>query len=904
MKRAFNDELKRREVVTMQTVEPPALARTVFATSRALDFCSRKELVAQCGHEPADWPLVILKELLDNALDAGEEAGVAPVVGVVVNADGVTITDNGPGIAESTIRRITDFSVRVSSREAYVAPDRGKQGNALKTVLAMPFVLDGDAGTVEITTGGVVYNIEMKVDGMRSEPVITITTEPSNVQIGTSIKVLWPDSACSNLELLYEAKPRFLQMAADACCLNPHLSLTVDWFDEQLVDIPAGAAGWRKWRPNEPTSAHWYEPESLARLIGAYLAHDADAGRQRSVREFISEFRGLARTGKQKAVAADSGLTGAALADLVVDGALDKKVVEKLLLAMQAESKPIKAAKLGIIGRDGLARQMLLLGCAADTFEYRKCEGTIEGLPWVVEAAFAVHASAYSGEPAGRRIITGVNWSASIIDPFRSLGQWGLGALLKGQRAGGDEPIVVALHFACPRIDYLDRGKSSVKLPAAVDKAVVDAITAITAKWCKTRKAEEREAASAARRSERMSRPRRRWTQVDAAGRVMEQAYLAASANGTLPAHARQIMYQARGPMQALVGKVLGKGFDRYFTQTLLPNYMAEYPEQTERWDIVFDARGHLTEPHTGLTVPLGTIAVRDYLADTKSGMSELPGAARQDTHSYPTSGPRHRYGAIMFIEKEGFMPLFEAVHLAERYDIAIMSTKGMSTTASRLLVDRLCAEHDVPLLVVHDFDKSGFIIASTLQHSTRRYEFTAAHADRVVDLGLRLEDVEALDLPAEEVLHGRSDPTDNLIENGATPAEVKFLCRGHEDNKGGYWGERVELNAFTSDALVAWIEGKLDGLGIGKVVPAAATLERAFRRAAKAHYINRHIDEVEKAAKEHAEQLEVPADLGARVRERLQHDPRTPWDMAIGTLAGVNKDGTGLKAGSGGFSA
>ena len=32
----------------------------------------------------------------------------------------------------------------------------------------------------------------------------------------------------------------------------------------------------------------------------------------------------------------------------------------------------------------------------------------------------------------------------------------------------------------------------------------------------------------------------------------------------------------------------------------------------------------------------------------------------------------------ILFIEKEGFMPLFEAVQLAERFDLAIMSTKGM----------------------------------------------------------------------------------------------------------------------------------------------------------------------------------------------------------------------------------
>ena len=54
------------------------LERTTFKTSRLLDFCSEKELVAQTGHQKTDWPLVVLKELKDNALDACEEAGVAP----------------------------------------------------------------------------------------------------------------------------------------------------------------------------------------------------------------------------------------------------------------------------------------------------------------------------------------------------------------------------------------------------------------------------------------------------------------------------------------------------------------------------------------------------------------------------------------------------------------------------------------------------------------------------------------------------------------------------------------------------------------------------------------------------------------------------------------------------------
>ncbi len=49
------------------------LERTTLRTSRLLDFCSEKELIAQTGHQTDAWPLVVLKELVDNALDACED---------------------------------------------------------------------------------------------------------------------------------------------------------------------------------------------------------------------------------------------------------------------------------------------------------------------------------------------------------------------------------------------------------------------------------------------------------------------------------------------------------------------------------------------------------------------------------------------------------------------------------------------------------------------------------------------------------------------------------------------------------------------------------------------------------------------------------------------------------------
>ena len=56
-----------------------------------------------------------------------------------------------------------------------------------------------------------------------------------------------------------------------------------------------------------------------------------------------------------------------------------------------------------------------------------------------------------------------------------------------------------------------------------------------------------------------------------------------------------------------------------------------------------------------------------------------------------------------------------------------------MSVTASRQLVEQL-SQLGVTILVVHDFDKSGFEILDKFTSDTRRYHYTAT--PNVIDLG------------------------------------------------------------------------------------------------------------------------------------------------------------------------
>jgi DNA topoisomerase VI subunit B len=437
----------------------PALNRLVFTTSRLAEFCSEKELVNQTGHDSDDWSLVILKELVDNALDACEEAGVAPIIEIVVSDDGIAVTDNGPGIAPYVVANIIDYTSRTSSREAYCSPTRGAQGNALKTVVAMGFALDDERGETLVESHGIAHRITFSIDSIRQVPRIDRVCEACLVKTGTQVAVSWP--------ILDDAQEDFLRIAEDYTWVNPHLTLTVVWDRAECNPvqwtIPATDQTWRKWRPSDPTSPHWYDKPRLARLIANNIAYAQDHGTPcRTVWDFVREFRGLSATVKAKAICEVAGASRMSLAQFYGDG--EESRVAALLGAMRKQSRPIKPRDLGIIGEAHLRAKFESGGAAPESFSYKRSEIEHDGVPYLAEAAFGYCKNAVDE----RRIITGVNWSVAIGgDPFRRLGDLGqsLGAILTKQRAGPAEPIITVLHLACPRVEYLDRGKSSVNLP-------------------------------------------------------------------------------------------------------------------------------------------------------------------------------------------------------------------------------------------------------------------------------------------------------------------------------------------------------------------------------------------------------------------------------------------------------
>jgi hypothetical protein len=826
--------------------------RTHHTMDRSLEFFSESELQMRIGHAKKYWPIALLKELIDNALDAAEPMTI-PDITVNVTDDYFEVIDNGPGIPQSVVVESLDYTTRTSDSLLYISPSRGQLGNALKTVWAAGFVVHGKSRVI-VDGAGARRDIRVSMDKYGTRPDIQHNSADS-VNSGTLLRVYWPEAArmrgTETLEI-YSEPVSGLVMQFALC--NPHADFTVNgkafarWQDDCL-----------RWHKQKATSVFWYATEEIKRLIAGTLSTDPGM----TVNKLVGQFYTLSSTAKRKQVAAQFP---------TLEAAYDDAQAFHQLLA-NCSSKRVPAKALGVLSRQRLLNALEAQEADPALCQYKKIESDAKSIdpPWLLEAACGVRS-----DGCGQQIIIAVNNTPALKIP-----SWRISQALSDNEIDARSPVTLILHFACPRVHFQEAGKGAIALTEAQCEAFTGIIEAVTEKWRKlvrTKRRDQNVRISEIERAARMER-QHKTTIKEACQQVMEEAYVKVSGNYTYPVNARQLMYAVRG---MVLGRELVEDWykqDSSFTQNLLPDYTRDHPEQCENWDIHYDARGHMKEPHTKKSLGLGTAEVRRYISDWRVYLGELEPEVTVKT-CFSSTDPQHIYSAVLFVEKEGFDALLDASGIRERWDIASMSTKGMPVTACRELVDKLTAKK-IPVFVLRDFDNAGFNILKTLTQSNRRHTFDGK--PRVIDMGLRLSDVEAMDLLDEPfVFKQEKDPSTNLRRAGATEDEIAFLVgeRGYDKT---WEGKRVELNAMTSGQFVEFIEAKLSDYGIAKVVPDQETLDHAWRQAV----IRRKMDDAVTEAMEdfNAEEVTPPGNLADQVREAVDGQ-RINWKEAVAQLS------------------
>ncbi len=389
---------------------------------------------------------------------------------------------------------------------------------------------------------------------------------------------------------------------------------------------------------------------------------------------------------------------------------------------------------------------------------------------------------------------------------------------------------------------------------------IFSGLSKVTKQWKTAKRKADKDDRLRPRQYARFYAPSTRITIKEVAFNVMEKAYNKASSNGKYYANARQIMYAARPDILERVDPPIDTLDSQYFTQTILKDYIEAY---SPNWRVVWDARGHFVEPHTGNSIGIGGVEVSNYIEGWVSHITEIetPNIDRK----IATKGPEHRFGSVLFIEKEGFNEQLKDARIDKKYDLALMSTKGMPVKAACDLLSRLQSRVDI--YVLHDFDLSGFIILKTLRQGTR-----LARGINVIDIGFRWEDIQGL--PSEPV-YNRGNVYGKLRECGATKEEIEFIKDG----------ERVELNAMMADQFVEFVEKKLKDHGVKKVIPEDDILISAYKRAYYAHEVEEKLEEMESELDE----SNIPKTLKEQVEKRLKESPTESWDKAVWDI--VNDD-------------
>jgi DNA topoisomerase-6 subunit B len=135
---------------------------------------------------PAKALLTTVKEAVDNALDACEEAGILPdirvqVIEVEQNVHRVIVEDNGPGILENQIARIFG-KLLYGSKFHKLSQSRGQQGMGISA-----------AGMyAQLTTGKSLHVISrVKGERMASELHVSVDTTRNKPQMHGKKKIKW-----------------------------------------------------------------------------------------------------------------------------------------------------------------------------------------------------------------------------------------------------------------------------------------------------------------------------------------------------------------------------------------------------------------------------------------------------------------------------------------------------------------------------------------------------------------------------------------------------------------------------------------------------------------------------------------------------------------------------------------
>jgi hypothetical protein len=735
------------------------------------EYFSEKGLTALTGLPRGLWGLAILKELIDNSLDAIEGLKDKRIQ-IKYASRTFSIHDTYGGIPEDVIESIHDFSRYVSNKRHYIAVSRGYQGNALKTVI------------------GICHLMNAKLEFITNNKKITYKIDESKLAIGLVrfkrvIETLTGENA-SGIKItgiIFSHAEIYEKIEAYRIC-NPEVSFVCNKIEFDKVSMGSSNGNSKK---RDTNYIHWYDLKSFNKLLQA-VAHK-DPGR--TTKNFCSMFSSTQR------IMSRLDFPYKRLSDFA-----DKKEAVTKLYKRLTELVPHPSSEClekYTIGRSGLKYAF----GKGHEFKYRRIHGKFRhyevDIPFYLEVS--LHRSAYYTDA---KIITAINRSIPYEScPFR----FGNGKIRFHDKdyeensllsilnqAGFKEAQCVRLfiHFISPYIEFTEQSKTHLvsehfkdRLMGLIEPLTSDIIKEVE----KARKGSGRKPNS----------DRDKTSREDSKKSLMKKHFMEGYeiASEGYKVAVRQIFYTVRNIINIKYQRDLKQtDYSSTFTQEIATHFIEKYPELEDR--ILFERRGYFYNPVTGDELPLGTEDVLAYIRRIIRN-----GIYRQSKVFYSVPDEL-MFKQVLFVEKAGFNIILKESGLLDRLNLGVMSTQGFGTRAVKRLI-KYFLDKGIKVFILHDCDIPGYLICDKFLSGSDTYK----EGLDVIKIGLTLDDAKNLGKDRDEyaeVVEYKKSYKKAVKALKLSPDEKKFFIVDEEAKI----YRRAELNTLTSPELISFIESKI----------------------------------------------------------------------------------------------
>lgn len=436
------------------------LARQQRSISVAEFFEKNKHLLG--FDSPTRGIITTVKEAVDNALDACEEAEVLPdiFVGVrKVDAEvyRITVEDNGPGIVPENVPLVFG-KLLYGSRFHQIRQSRGQQGIGISAAVLYAQLTTGTPALVISRTGA-------KARAHRFE--LMIRTETNDPEIVSHEEVDWDRTHGTRIEIQFKstlaAKKRLLDYLRLTAIVNPHARVMAD-IDGELTVFERVSSEVPPCPKSVLPHPHGIEFGALKRIAAASTG---------TVEEFlVSSF---SRVGKKTA---DEMIGLAKLEPSRKTATLDAEELKRLLDAMQSVRVPAPLAQqcLSPIGEDlickGLEKEIQLDFVSART----RPSSVFGGHSFVIEAAIGYggkippEGSAQLFRFANRVPLLYQQGACAITNCVSQVNWKNYGLSQQGLPMG---PALVMVHVASTNVPFTSESKDAVASIPEIEREIV-----------------------------------------------------------------------------------------------------------------------------------------------------------------------------------------------------------------------------------------------------------------------------------------------------------------------------------------------------------------------------------------------------------------------------------------------